>query len=514
VVDQRPAYVLRALELFAEYGERDAVVGVGWDCRLTYTQARALVLDLAARLRDAGFRPGMTAGIVMAHPPEAPFLQLALHLIGCKTAWIDSDTPRRDIDEYLETVPPQLFVYDTRTRHGKVGRQLAELLNVPTVCFGPDGLGPDLLAPRETEPFDLDTATGSPEAIYQTTGTTGTPKLIHHGAGLFDQMSALGEDWVERGRPQLRHLSLTPMWHAAGQAVALLNLVSGGVLYIMFQFTPEIFFNTIAEHRATSMYISPLMLNALLDDPGFDGADLSSLELVSVGGGAVTPTRMREAIKRFGPVMRMTYGLSELPYISEYPSMPDDPEHPERIRSVGLPYGDVKVEFRDEQGKVLPPGEVGQLWAYSRLHFLDYAGESKLSEETIVDGWLRTRDLGYADQDGYLYLVGRSQDLIITGLGGDHIYPRPIEEVMATHPGVREVAVIGVPDDELSEVAHAFVVTSRPVDTAELAAMVEEALGDVWVPKEIEFLDELPRTGNGKVDAKGLKASWAAAHAK
>jgi acyl-CoA synthetase (AMP-forming)/AMP-acid ligase II len=125
---------------------------------------------------------------------------------------------------------------------------------------------------------------------------------------------------------------------------------------------------------------------------------------------------------------------------------------------------------------------------------------------------LRTRDLGYADQDGYLYLVGRSQDLIITGLGGEHIYPRPIEEIMATHPGVRAVAVIGVPDDELSEVAHAFVVAGGPVDPAELRAMITEALGEVWVPKELEFVDELPMTGNGKVDTKALKASWAAGH--
>jgi acyl-CoA synthetase (AMP-forming)/AMP-acid ligase II len=517
VVEARPEYVLRALELFAGYGDRDAIVGIQWEGRWTYAQARALILEMAARLRDAGYRPGMTVGIVVAHPPEAPFLQLALHLLGCRTAWIESDSPRRDIDEYLALVPPERFIYDTRTRHAKVGRQLADALGVPVHCLGPDGHGPDLLVPATSpvEPFDLSTAAGAVESIYQTTGTTGRPKLLRHGARMFDQMTALGENWEASGRPHLRHLSLTPMWHAAGQAVALLNLTSGGTLFIPFRFRSWEYLEAIEEHRATSGYISPLMLNAILDDPLVETADLSSMRLLSLGGGAVTPARLRQAIERFGPVVRMTYGLSELPYISDYPNMTEDPDHPDRLRSCGRPYGDVRVEIRDEDGNVLPPGEVGELWASSKLCLLEYVGQPKLTAERLVDGWLRTRDLGYADEDGYLHLVGRSQDLIITGVGGEHIYPRPIEEVISAHPDVRAVTVIGVPDDELGEVAYAYVVTAEgaSVSAEELSGPITETLGQAWVPQTFEFVAELPQTNNGKVDVKALKAAWAATHA-
>jgi len=155
---------------------------------------------------------------------------------------------------------------------------------VPTLCLGPDGLGPDLLAPlpEGTEPFDLDSAVGAPESIFQTTGTTGTPKLIHHGAGLYEQMSAIADDWVATGQPLLRHFSLTPMWHAAGQATAMLNLVSGGVLFILFPVHLRgVTWPPSRKHRATSVYISPLMLNALLDDPALGTTDRGSLKLLT-----------------------------------------------------------------------------------------------------------------------------------------------------------------------------------------------------------------------------------------
>lgn len=422
----RPDYVLRALEKFTEYGDREAIVGVGWAGRWTYTETRAMVLELAARLRDAGFEPGMTVAIVIAFPPESPMLQLALHLLGCRTAWLEPDCTEPDMRAYLELTRPDRLIYDTRTRHRKRGKEVAEILGVPVMCLGPDGLGPDLLgpAPAGLEPFDPETATGEVESIFQTTGTTGTPKTIVHGAGLYEQMSALADDWVATGQPLLRHFTLTPLWHASGQAIAMLNLMSGGVLFVLFGFFADKYLAAMEEHRANSIHISPLMLNELLDHPDVATTDLSALEMLNVGGSPVTPARMRQAIQVFGPVMRMTYGQSELPYISSYSSMVDD----ERIGSVGPPYGDVRVEIRDEDGNALPPGEVGELWAASRLAFHGYLGQPELTAQTVRDGWIRTRDLGFVDEGGYLHLVGRSSELIITGLGGEHVYPRPIEE--------------------------------------------------------------------------------------
>ncbi|HET9138028.1 class I adenylate-forming enzyme family protein [Actinophytocola sp.] len=510
----RPGYVLRLLDLFAEFGDRDAIVGIGWEGRFSYTQARQTVLDFAARLRDGEYRPGMTVAVVVAHPPEASLLQFALHLLGCRTAWVQADMPRRDIDDYLALARPDRVIYDTRTRHGKVGAALAEGLGVPAHCLGPGGLGPDLLAPAaDTAPFDLETVRGAPEAIFQTTGTTGIAKLIRHGAGLYDQMLELAEDWARTEDTQLRQFVLTPMWHAAGQAITMLTLGSGGVLYVLFQFIAPEYLAAIAEHRPTSIHVSPLMLTEMLDHPDFDTTDLSSLELINVGGAAVAPARLREMCRRLGPVVQIAYGLSELPYIASYRGIAEDPEHPNRLGSCGPPYGDVRVEIRDDAGTVLPAGQVGEVWAHSRLAFLGYLGRPELTEESLVDGWVRTLDHGYLDEGGYLHLVGRRQDMIVTGLGGDRIFPRLIEEELATHPAVRAAVVIGVPHDDLGESAHAFVLTNDNAVTAdELSALVHERLGRMSVPQSYDFVDDLPRTPNGKVDVKRLKAGWHAAH--
>jgi acyl-coenzyme A synthetase/AMP-(fatty) acid ligase/predicted MFS family arabinose efflux permease len=513
--EHRPRYVVRALDAFARFGDREAIVGVGWDCRLTYHQCRAMVLDMAARLRDAGFRPGMTVAVMVAHPPEAPLLQLALHLLGCRTAWIAAGTSRPEVDEYLQLIGPELFIYDTRT-HAKLGRELGTDLGLPVLCLGPDGLGEDLLAPaaNHVEPFDLNTVTGEPETIFQTSGTTGRPKPIHHTAALYEQMYALSEDWVATGQPLLRHMSLTPMWYVAGQISAVLNLFTGGVLFVLYRFEPGEYLATIEQNRVNSVFISPLMFSELLDHPAIETTDCSSMELLSIGGAAVTPARLRQGVARFGPVIRITYGLSETPWISAFPGINEDPVHPDRIRSCGTPYGDVRTEIRDEDGKALGPGEVGELWVASKLNFAGYWGRPDLTEQTMIDGWLRTKDLAYADEDGYLHLVGRAQDLIITGIGCDHIFPRPIEDALATHPQVRAAAVIGVPDPEVSESAFAYVVTTEgaTVTADELSTLVAERLGRSWAPRGIEFVADLPRTSSGKASIKELKAKWAAEH--
>jgi fatty-acyl-CoA synthase len=513
--DERPTYVLRTLERFAEYGDREAIVGVGWEARLTYAQTRALVLDLAAVLRDAGYRVGMTVTVAVAHPPEAFPLQLALHLLGCRTVWIAHSTTRAEADHILAQLPPDRFIYDPRT-HAEPGARRAAELGVPVHCLGPGGVGPDLLAPppEGTEPFDLDTAVGEPRAVFQTSGTTGKPKLLIHGPGLYEQMFRIADDWVAAGEPPLRHLALTPMWHASGQAAAMLNLISGGVFFVLYRFRPSEFLALIEEHRANSAIISPLMLYQLLDEPATQTTDLSSMTLLTLGGAAVSAARLREAVERLGPIVRIAYGLSELPYISVYPGIAPDPAHPDRIRSCGPPHGDVEIEVRDGDGAVLPPGQVGELWARSRLTFLGYHAEPELTAGALVDGWLRTSDLGYQDEEGYIHLAGRAQDMIITGVGSHHVFPRPIEDVLTSHPQVRAAAVIGVPDQERGEVPHAYVVTApgAAVTAEELTELVAGRLSVMWVPRSFDFVDELPVTGNGKTNTRELKARWIAEH--
>ncbi|MFL6124995.1 AMP-binding protein [Actinophytocola sp.] len=506
-----PDYVVRALELFAAYGDREALVN--GETRFTYTELRAAVLDIAATFEDLGLRPGTTVGILLGYPPHAQAIQLALHLIGCRTAWLSNAITRMEVVAYLDQVRPEVLLYEVAV-HERIGREIVEEFGIPALCVGPGGAGPDILAPRPegSAPFDPGRATGAAECVFQTSGTTGIPKPLLHTANLYEQLLTLAEHIVAAGEPRYRHLTVTPMWFVAGQTSAFLYLFTGGTLLVSRFFRPAEFLELVEREQVNSVFITPLMLYELLDHPDIDKRDLSAMAVLSVGTAATNPVRLRQAVDRFGPVVRITYGLSESPFISAYPGVGTDPG---RIGSCGPAYGDVRLEIRGEDGEtVLPTGETGELWVASRLNFGGYVGNPEQTAKTLVDGWVRTGDLGHVDDGGYIHLTGRASDMIITTLGSHHIFPRAIEDVLSTHPRVRAVAVIGVPHPELGEAAHAYVVRTdeATVTEEELVALVTERLSWVWAPRSFDFVDELPRTGSGKTNTRQLREKYAAEH--
>jgi acyl-CoA synthetase (AMP-forming)/AMP-acid ligase II len=271
----------------------------------------------------------------------------------------------------------------------------------------------------------------------------------------------------------------------------------------------------VEREEVNSTFITPLMLYELLDHPDIDKRDLSAMAVLSVGTAAANPVRLRQAVERFGPVVRITYGLSESPFISAFPGVGDDPRRPNRIGSCGPAYGDVQLQIRAEDGHtVLPAGETGELWVVSKLNFAGYVDRPEQTAETLVDGWVRTGDLGHVDDEGYIHLTGRASDMIITTYGSHHIFPRAIEDVLTTHPQVRAAAVIGVPHPELGEAAHAYVMLTddATVSEEELADLVKDKLSWVWAPRSFDFVDDLPRTGSGKTNTRQLRQKYAEEH--
>jgi acyl-CoA synthetase (AMP-forming)/AMP-acid ligase II len=509
----RPNYVLRALELFAQYGDREALV-VG-ETRFTFTELRAAVLDIAANLVDSGLRHGATVAVLLGYPPQAPMIQLALHLLGCRTAWVSNAGSAKETAAYLDQVRPEALVYEVAVHEVRC-RELVDRLGIPAFCVGPGGAGPDIVAPRPVgaAPFDVDTAAGAPESVFQTSGTTGVPKPLLHTANLYEQTLALAEQLVANDEPRYRHLSVTPMWFVAGQTSAFIYLFAGSTLLVSRFYKATEFLELLEREEVNSTFVTPLMLYELLDHPDIDRRDLSAMEVLSVGTAATNPVRLRQAVDRFGPVVRITYGLSESPFISAFPGVGDDPHRRDRISSCGPAYGDVRLEIRDEEGTVLPVGRTGELWVASRLNFAGYVGRPEQTGETLVDGWVRTGDLGYVDDEGYIYLTGRASDVIITTYGSYHIFPRAIEDALTTHPQVRAAAVIGVPHPELGEAAHAYVVLAdgATVTEEDLAELVTEKLNWAWRPRSFDFVDALPRTGSGKTNTRRLREKYAAEH--
>jgi fatty-acyl-CoA synthase len=233
----------------------------------------------------------------------------------------------------------------------------------------------------------------------------------------------------------------------------------------------------------------------------------------TVSAGPASPARLMEAVDRFGPFVDIVYGMSEIPFIAALPKISYDPAHPERMASCGKPWGDVSVEIRDPDGGLVPVGQIGEICVASDDLLLEaYVGnDPELTTGRLVDGWLRTGDAGRFDADGYLYVVDRLHDVVLSTTSSELIYCRPIEDALIGHPAVREAAVIGTPDPVMGEAVYAYVVPvpGATVTAEELRQFMLDTVNEWWTPHHVEFIDALPLNESGKVDKKLLRARHA-----
>jgi fatty-acyl-CoA synthase len=285
-------------------------------------------------------------------------------------------------------------------------------------------------------------------------------------------------EWPENPR----FLMITPLSHA-GAAFFMPTVVKGGEMIVLSKFDPAEVLRVIEEQRITATMVVPSMLYALLDHPDSRTRDLSSLETVYYGASAINPVRLKEAIERFGPIFAQYYGQSEAPMVITYLA---------------------KGEHDSKRFCVSGPLLSGGYWKL---------GEA--TAETFRDGWLHTGDLAREDEDGFWFIVDRVKDMIVTG--GFNVYPREVEDVVAEHPLVAQVCVIGTPDDKWGEAVTAVVVLrdDAPRDeeslermTVDIQARVKERKGSVQSPKQVVVVDALPLTGLGKPDKKAVRAKF------
>lgn len=506
-------YVAQLLDLFEGFAEHEAIVQ--GERRTTYRELSALILHLAAALRDHGVRPGAGVALLVGNRAESVALQCALHLLGCRTVWIAPYAPARAQVEFVELADVEVLIVDTAKAGPVIDQVVARERPLLVLGTGPGGPGPDLTAerPAGSAPFAADPNAPEPQSLFYTGGTTGTPKLVHHEHRFFLALLAAAAYFRSIGEPGMRHLSLTGFVHVSGQMPVVLALAEDGTVFLQDAVDLDQYVQTIAQERVTSVFISPTMLYDLLDRPDAADLDFSSLRYLNCGGGPIQPARAAQAIERFGPVLRPVYGLSEIPLLADWPFMTADPEHPERLGSCGKPFADARIEIRDEDGKALGPGEVGQVCATGALVMSGYWGQPDLTRQALRDGWLHTGDMGYLDEDGYLFLVDRVDDMIVTGLGAANVYTRPIEEVLAGHEAIRTAAVISVPDPRTNEAVYAFLVAEPDsVTLAEVRELVARELSAFHRPAAIEFVDALPLTEMGKIDKRALRAGYLERH--
>jgi long-chain acyl-CoA synthetase len=276
-------------------------------------------------------------------------------------------------------------------------------------------------------------------------------------------------------------------------------------------FRPENFCATIQRRKITNTWLVPTQIKMLLDYPALDGWDLSSLRWTVYGGAPMYVEDLKEALRRIGPVFVQIYGQGETPMTGTFlPSWDHVSEGPEsaRLASCGVARSGIELRIVNEQDEELPREEVGELCVRGPSVMAGYWDRPEATAEALRNGWLHTGDIGRMDDRGYVYLLDRSKDLVISG--GANIYPREVEEVLLQHPAVSEVCVFGVPDPLWGEAIKAVVVLREHMDTpeADIIAFAAEHMAGYKKPKSVEFVTELPKNAYGKVLKRELRAPY------
>lgn len=351
-----------------------------------------------------------------------------------------------------------------------------------------------LIAGAPDGPCDIRRGPDKPLRLAYTGGTTGKPKaVVLTTASELAEVANFLVDLVPNLTPASAMLHAAPITHGSG-AFFLPHLVKGAPSVVLEKFTPADFLAAADKYDATNTFMVPTMIAMLLEHPDTATANLK-LERLCWGGAPMATTLLARGIEILGPVFAQLYGQAEAPLAI---TCLQPWEHtPERLASAGKPYTFVEVDVRDSDNNSLPPGGVGEVVTRGPHTMREYWRRPEATAETIdADGWLHTGDLGQIDASGYLYLLDRRHDVIISG--GFNVYPREVEDVLLAHPSVLEAAVVGIADDRWGERVSAAVVTRSAVTSDELVEHCASRLAGFKRPRHIEFWDSLPTSPVGK----------------
>lgn len=348
-------------------------------------------------------------------------------------------------------------------------------------------------------------------SIFSSGGTTGLPKGVLWPNRVWDAMVTAFYTTMPVKKPPI-HLVVAPMSHAAG-VLAIFSMANGGTQVILPQFDAEKVAETIQNEGVTHLFLPPTAIYMLLASPGVNKYDYSSLEHFIYAAAPMSVDKLKECLNVFGPVMTQSFGQAEAPMFCTYLSPEDhlvigSNTKEKRLASCGRQTLQMRVAIMDDDGNILPPNERGEIVVNGNLVMMGYYKNPEATEEVSTFGWHHTGDIGYKDEDGYVYIVDRKKDMIITG--GFNVYPSEIEQVIWGHPAVQDCAVIGAPDEKWGEAVKA-VIELKPgckLEAEEIISLCKKTLGSVKSPKSVEFWTSLPRTPVGKVRKKDIRASF------
>ncbi|MDH6579167.1 AMP-binding protein [Kitasatospora sp. MAP5-34] len=493
--------VTRILDVLGDAPDREALVHQGRPT--TAGQLRDLTHRLARAMRARGIDRHHTVTLLSGNLPEAIAARYAANLVGCRVNQLYTKLPAETQAVMVRDVETHALIVDPR--HADRAAEITGRAPVGTVLvLGPGAAGPDLLALAAAEPTDPFPSRARPQdvrTIRHSGGTTGHSKGICISYG---QVRPFGPDLSGDPSHPPRLLVCTTIAHAAGQLTDKVLRVGGSVV-LLDDFDAGAVLAAIERERITDVFLMPPLLYQLLDHPQSEYTDTSSVRRITYGGCQVSPARLTDAIRRFGPVLVQLYGQHEAGIVSVLDAEDHDPSRPDRLRSVGRIAPGYQVEIRDESGRVVPAGVPGEVCVSSDSLMQGYWKQPELTAAVLRDGRLHTGDVGYLDDEGYLYIVDRLKDLINTG--GGHVYTSEVEDLLNSHPLVRQSAVFGIPDADQVERIHAVVVPvpGARLDADELRNLVRTRRSPLHEPAHLTFRSALPLTDAGKPDKRLLR---------
>lgn len=480
---------------------------------MSYREVGVLTDRVAAALAAHGVSPGAKVAILSANDPVAFTCVFGISLAGAVWCPVNPRNEAAENHEILDRFDCEVLIYQ-EAFGGLVDAISADLPAVHTwVCL--DGrrgehLGWEQFLDAGEHPVDR-TDTDDLAMIVGTGGTTGRPKgvmLSHHNLETMTALTLMGYPFGERPV----YLAVAPLTHAAG-VLCFPVLALGGEIVIMRSPDVSHILEVVERDRVTHLFLPPTLIYMLLEAPSLPAADLSSLRCFWYGAAPMSTARLVESIERFGPVMAQLFGQTEAPMMISM--MPPD-EHVDadgrpvasRLSSAGRPSPLVTLAIMDAQGALLPGGERGEIVVRSSLVMQGYYKDPEATQEASAHGWHHTGDIGYLDPEGYLHIVDRAKDMIITG--GFNVYSAEVEQALMAHEAIQDCAVVGRPDDRWGErvVAVVQLRPGRSLDAEDLIAFVKAQIGSVKAPKEVHVWDDLPRSKIGKVVKHEILSRW------
>jgi acyl-CoA synthetase (AMP-forming)/AMP-acid ligase II len=475
---------------------------------VTYRELWRRALSIGGELRSRGLDRGDRVAFALHNSPEVIETVFGCLAAGLVVVPMNARLHAKEMGYIVRSSGAKVFIHGAAFT-AEIDKNSAEFSGVlQRIEVG--GAGPlesfEALRQSSTPLLAAEEVTSEDNSwLFYTSGTTGRPKgaTWTHRTGRIVVMNYLADVYNMDADDVVLHAA--PLSHGSG-IVALPAIARGATNVILdaVSFSPELLFETVAKHSVSHIaFLAPTQIVALLDKYDAGRFDLSSLRAVCYGGAPIYLEHLKAAIDAFGPIFAQIYGQGEAPITvtgldrhahATFASR-DDP----RLGSAGITRTDVEVRIVDADGASLPPGSAGEIIVRGDIVMRGYWDNPEATAEALREGWLYTGDIGTFDDSGYLYLLDRTKDMVVSG--GNNVYPREVEEVLITHPAVASVVVFGIPDEYWGEAVHAVVVAEpgQAVTSEQLIRFCGDHLAGYKKPKAVEFVSELPVSAYGKV---------------